>query len=146
MNCEYLFSKLKINFDIFNGWPVSYPRTKNFVVVAQLIEWLLPTLQVRGLHPVSGKIYIEHCFLSTVLKRWKDKIIKEGFNLIYVKYFYRFLNGPTPASFCLFSFFSNKNFTEKNCRLQQDWNSECRNLRPARWPLDHHPGPSIFSV
>ena len=38
------------------------------VVVAQLVERLLPNLDVRGFNPVSGKIYIEYS-LSTVLKR-----------------------------------------------------------------------------
>ena len=38
------------------------------VVVAQLVERLLPTQEVRGLTPVIGKIYIGH-LLSTVLKR-----------------------------------------------------------------------------
>ena len=28
-------------------------------VVAQLVEWLLPTPDIRGLNPVIGKIYIE---------------------------------------------------------------------------------------
>ena len=30
-----------------------------------------------------------------------------------------FLNGPNPSSFCLFSFFSNTNFTENNCTLRR---------------------------
>ena len=44
------------------------------VVVAQLVDWLLPIPEVRSSNPVIGKIYIEHlftCFLSTVLKRRK---------------------------------------------------------------------------
>ena len=28
------------------------------VVVAQLVEWLLPLPEVRGLNPVSAKIYL----------------------------------------------------------------------------------------
>ena len=43
------------------------------VVVAQLAERLLPTLEVRGSNSVIRKIYIEHCLLSTVLKRRKKK-------------------------------------------------------------------------
>ena len=35
-------------------------------VVAQLVQRLLPTPEVRGSNPVIGEIYIEHCFLSTV--------------------------------------------------------------------------------
>ena len=50
-------------------------------------------------------------------------------------------NGQTPASFCLYSFFSNTNYT-KNCRLQRDLNSDWRSRRRGRWPLDHHPGPN----
>ena len=44
------------------------------VVVAQLVEWLLPIPEVHGLNPLIGKIYIEYlftCLLSTVLKRRK---------------------------------------------------------------------------
>ena len=41
------------------------------VVVAQLVERPLPTPEVRGSIPVISEIYIEHCFLSTVLKRRK---------------------------------------------------------------------------
>ena len=42
------------------------------VVVAQLVEGSLPTPEVRGSNPVIGKLLnIEHCILSTVLKRWK---------------------------------------------------------------------------
>ena len=33
-------------------------------------------------------------------------------------------NWPTSASFCLFSFVSNKNLLKKNSRLQQDPNSD----------------------
>ena len=41
------------------------------VVVALLVERPLPTPEVRGSIPVISEIYIEHCFLSTVLKRRK---------------------------------------------------------------------------
>ena len=44
------------------------------VVVAQLVEQLLPIPEVHGSNPVFGKIHIEHlftCLLSTVLKRRK---------------------------------------------------------------------------
>ena len=36
-----------------------------------------------------------------------------------------FLNHPTLASFCLFSFFSNTNFAELNRWLQRESNSDC---------------------
>ena len=39
------------------------------VVVAQLVERSLPIPEVRNLNAVIGKFFIEHCFLSTVLKR-----------------------------------------------------------------------------
>ena len=42
------------------------------MVVAQLVEWSLPTPKVCGSNPVIGKIYIEH-LLSTRLKRQKRK-------------------------------------------------------------------------
>ena len=41
------------------------------VVVAQLVERLLPTPEVRSLNPVIGKNFNEHCLLSTVLRRRK---------------------------------------------------------------------------
>ena len=44
------------------------------VVVAQLVEWLLPIPEVRGSNPVIGNfyIYIEHLFtVKCVLKRQK---------------------------------------------------------------------------
>ena len=53
-----------------------------------------------------------------------------------------FLNGPTPASFCLFSFFS-RTILLKKLRLQQDSNLD-RRRRQARWPLDHHHGPMLI--
>ena len=43
-----------------------------------------------------------------------------------------FLNGPTPASCCLFLFFFKHKFYIKNCRRQQDSNSDCRSLGQAR--------------
>ena len=46
-------------------------REVRLVVVAQLVEQLLPTPKVSGLNPVIGKIYIVSCLLSTVLKRQK---------------------------------------------------------------------------
>ena len=47
--------------------------------------------------------------------------------------------GPIPASFWFFS----NTILQKNCRLQRDSNSECWSRRRARWPLDHHHGPSF---
>ena len=43
------------------------------VVVAQLVEWLLPIPEVRGLNPVIGKnlFILNICLLSTVY--WKDE-------------------------------------------------------------------------
>ena len=43
------------------------------VVVAQLVEQFLSTPEVCGSNPVINKIYIEHCLLSTVLKRRKQR-------------------------------------------------------------------------
>ena len=50
-----------------------------------------------------------------------------------------FLNWPSPASFCIFSFFSNPNFAEKNCRLHRDSNSDCQSRRRAHWPPPPRP-------
>ena len=52
------------------------------------------------------------------------------------------INGPTLASFCLFSFFS-ITILQKNCRPQRDSNSDCWSRRRACWPLDHHHSPII---
>ena len=43
------------------------------MVVAQLVEWLLP--DIRGSNPVIGKLLYRtfNCLLSTVLKRRKKK-------------------------------------------------------------------------
>ena len=49
-----------------------------------------------------------------------------------------FLKMGQPRPLLLFSFLSNTNFTEKNCRLQWDSNSDRRIGRRPRWPLDHH--------
>ena len=55
-------------------------------------------------------------------------------------------NGPTPASFLfIFVLFKHK-FYRKNCRHQQDSNSDHRSWRRARWPLDHHHGPSYLKT
>ena len=81
------------------------------------------------------------------LKAWQQpvKIFERGkcpylfiFIFILTSLYFSFFKGPTPASFCLFSFFSNANFTEKNCRLQRDLNLDHRSRRQARWPPDHH--------
>ena len=59
----------------------------------------------------------------------------------YKKVFF-YKNGPSPASFCLFSFFSN-NLQNKNCRLQRDSNSDRQSRRRECWPLDHHHCPWV---
>ena len=41
------------------------------VVVAQLVEWSISIPEVRGSTPVIGKILLNICLLSTVLKRRK---------------------------------------------------------------------------
>ena len=48
------------------------------------------------------------------------------------------------ANPAIFLFFSNTNYTEKNCRLQRDSKSDRRNRRRACWPLDH--GPIVLIV
>ena len=37
----------------------------------KLAKWSLPTPEVCGSNPIIGKVYIEYCLLSTVLKRRK---------------------------------------------------------------------------
>ena len=41
------------------------------MVVAQLVEQSLQTLEVRSSNPIIGIIFTEHSLLSTVLKRQK---------------------------------------------------------------------------
>ena len=41
------------------------------VVVAQLVEWSILIPEIRGSTPVIGKILLNICLLSTVLKRQK---------------------------------------------------------------------------
>ena len=68
---------------------------------------------------------------ASVTRHWNksSQKISKGAIAIFLS-----LKGPTPASFCLFSFFSNTSFI-KNCRLQQDLNSDRQSIRRARWPL-----------
>ena len=47
--------------------------------------------------------------------------------------------------FCLFSFFS-ITILQKHCRPQRDSNSDHQSRRRARWPLDHHHGPTHVKV
>ena len=50
-------------------------KSVRVVVMAQLVERLLPIAEVHGSNPVIGKIYIKNlftCLLSTVLKRRKQ--------------------------------------------------------------------------
>ena len=43
------------------------------MVVAQLVQRLLPIPEVCCSNPLIGKVFIEHCLLSTVLKRRKER-------------------------------------------------------------------------
>ena len=43
------------------------------VVVAQLVEWVLPIPEVRGLNPVIFKIDNEHCFTVNCFEKTKIK-------------------------------------------------------------------------
>ena len=70
--------------------------------------------------------FIQNCFPVVVIGMhlWhKSELLLNilSFLSIFLK------NGPTQASFCLYSFFSAK-ILQKNCRLQRDSNS----LRPSR--------------
>ena len=52
-------------------------KTKMVVVVTQLVERLLPKMEVLGSDPIIGKFYITNT-LSTVLKRQKEKKKRPG--------------------------------------------------------------------
>ena len=58
-------------------------------------------------------------------------------------FFYKWAN--TGLFFAYFRSFQQQ-FLQKNCRLQRDSNSDCWRRRQARWPLDHHLGPSVFKI
>ena len=68
-------------FDGFINWRRDVTSSKSLniiknnrfweVVVAQLVEQLLSIPEVRGSTPVIGKILLNICLLSTVLKRQK---------------------------------------------------------------------------
>ena len=70
MNSEnYVFNKVHFELEIFK-WRRKQCKTRA-VVVAQLIELLLPTSDVRSSNPVIGKIKI-YCMITVdVLKRRK---------------------------------------------------------------------------
>ena len=54
--------------------------------------------------------------------------------------------GQSQPLFVYFVLFKHK-FYRKNCRRQQDSNSDLWSRRRARWPLDHHHGPlKTFSL
>ena len=82
--------------------------------------------------------------LEWIIKRVEGSILQKIF-FAELQLYYYFLNGPTPASFCLFFFFSHTNFTEKNSRLQLDLNFDRWSWRQAHWQLDHHHhGPQLY--
>ena len=62
--------------------------------------------------------------------------------LSFQQFFFK-KSGPTPTSFLFIFVLFKHYFTEKNCRLQRDSNSDRWSRRPANWPHDHHHGPSF---
>ena len=93
-------------------------------------------------HKLSMKL---HSWVIDQIAFWKPwtRLAKLFVGLNNVHLFFK--SRPTPASFCLFSFFSNTILYRKNCTLQQDWNSDYQSRRQARWPHNHHQGPSLTS-
>ena len=55
------------------------------VVVAQLVEPLLPIQEVCGLNPVIGKIYIEHLFTVNCIEKTKIKKKEASRNCNFLK-------------------------------------------------------------
>ena len=51
--------------------------------------------------------------------------------------------GPTPASLFVYFRSFQTQILHKNSSLQRDSNSDRRSRRRARWPLDHHHGPTL---
>ena len=58
--------------------------------------------------------------------------------------FFKKMGQPWPLFMFIFLFLSNT-ILQKNCRLQQDSNSDRRIRRRARWPFDHHHGTCVCS-
>ena len=55
---------------------------KGAMVMAQLAKQSLPIPEVRGSNPVIGKVFIEYCLLSTVLKS-RSKRTRDRERLIF---------------------------------------------------------------
>ena len=53
-----------------------------------------------------------------------------------------FKNGLSRPLFVFYFRSFQQQFLQKNCRFQRDSNSDRQNRRRARWPLDHHHGPT----
>ena len=72
-HCQEKKTAIPIKVDLLDeDWPSgrNWEQTIEPAVVAQLVEWSLPTPEVHGLNPVIGKILFMYS-LSTVLKRRK---------------------------------------------------------------------------
>ena len=96
----------------------------------------LPPNSSLKCYPPPMLIWLSSQTCTSVKRNMNAVVTTGGYNIWNYHFF--FLNGPTPASFCLCSFFSNTIFTEKNYRLQRGSNSERLSTRRERWPLEHH--------
>ena len=92
------------------------------VVVAQLVEQLLPILEVRCSNPVIGKIYIEHFTVNCVektniekkagngplLKNWfmATQILGKVMIMFQLHFHYRIILGLNPGLLLFISVFS----------------------------------------
>ena len=87
------------------------------------------TLYAR-LNPSQGNVLIS---FGLIISRVIDRLASPIFS---------FFKCANPGHFLfIFVHFKHK-FYRKNCRRQQDSNSDRRSSRQARWPLDHHHGRS----
>ena len=86
------------------------------------------TLYAR-LNPSQGNVLIS---FGLIISRVIDRLASPIFS---------FFKCANPGHFLfIFVHFKHK-FYRKNCRRQQDSNSDHRSRKPALWPLDHHHAP-----
>ena len=110
------------------------------LVLGNCVVWKGKNLIKRGKR--MGRIFWKEIFCKKLRARENPKLLLK---LLSGNLFPQsFLMGQPRSLFCLFSFFSNTNSTEKNCRRQRDSNSDRRSRRQG--PLDHHHGPSFQNL
>ena len=140
-------------FILFTGW-LSATSTCVSMLVSPLVVAICRRKSTRVTAVIGGLVTALGCLFSSFASQFHQLFFSYGAiigKLVTIRWpgagaikilqhtFFK-KNGPTPASFSLFSSFQTQ-ILQKNCRLQQDSNSDCWSRRRALWPLDHHHGP-----